>query len=79
VTKKAESILQQALVLDESERAEIAGALLESLEPPADAEVERAWREEVRRRLEAADTGSAELIPWEEVRDQLFARLNDRS
>ncbi len=79
MTKKAESILQQALVLEESERAEIAGALLESLEPPPDAEVEKAWREEIRRRLAAVDSGSAELIPWEEVRDQLFARLNERS
>ena len=76
MTKKAESLLQQALVLDQSERAEIAGALLESLEPPADTDVKAAWRKEVRRRLEAADAGSAELTPWQEVRDQLFARLN---
>ena len=80
MTKNAETLLRDALDLDESERAEIAAALLESLEPDADEhEIELAWREEVRRRIAAVDSGQAELIPWEEVRDQLFARLNERS
>jgi putative addiction module component (TIGR02574 family) len=79
MTKKAEALLHEALDLDERERAEMAAALLDSLEPPVDEhEVEEAWREEVRRRIAAVDSGQAELIPWEQVRDQLFARLNDR-
>jgi putative addiction module component (TIGR02574 family) len=61
------------LDLDESERAEMAAALLESLEPPGDEnEIGQAWREKVRRRVAAIDGGQAELIPWEEVRDQLL-------
>lgn len=79
MTKKAEAILKDALALDDSERADIASRLLESIEPPADAGVERAWREEVRRRVAQVDAGEGHLIPWEEVREQLFARLNDRS
>ena len=67
------------MALGEAERAEIAGVLLESLEPSSDTGVDEAWREEVRRRLEQLDAGGVELIPWEEVREQLFARLNARS
>jgi putative addiction module component (TIGR02574 family) len=79
MTNRADAVLKEAMALAEAERAEIAGALLESLEPSSDTGVDKAWREEVRRRLEQLDAGSAELIPWEEVREQLFARLNARS
>lgn len=79
MTKRAEALLRDALDLDERERAEMAADLLESLEPPVDPrEIEDAWREEVRRRVAAVDSGQAELIPWERVRDQLFARSSDR-
>ena len=47
MSKKAEDLLRQALDLDEAERAEMAGVLLQSREPPPDAEVDAAWREEV--------------------------------
>jgi len=58
----------------------MAAALLESLEPAVDEhEFEQAWREEVRRRIAAVDSGQAEFIPWDEVRDQLRARLNARA
>ena len=58
----------------------MAAALLESLEPPVDEhDIELAWREEVKRRVAEIDAGQAELIPWETVRNQLLARLNDRS
>ncbi len=80
MTRTAELLLRDALDLDEAERAEMAVALLESLESQVDQRaIEEAWREEVRRRVEAIDSGQVELVPWEEVRDQLFARLNERS
>jgi len=79
MTDRADAVLKQAMGLADAERAEIAGALLESLEPSLDTGVDEAWREEVRRRLEQLDAGSAELIPWEEVREQLFARLDASS
>jgi putative addiction module component (TIGR02574 family) len=79
MTERANALLKQAMALAEAERAEIAGALLESLEPSSDTGVDEAWSEEVRRRLTQLDAGSAELIPWEEVREQLFARLNART
>ena len=67
MTKNAEAILRDALDLDEGERAEMAAALLESLEPAADEhEIELAWREEVKRRVAEIDGRQAELIPWED-------------
>ena len=79
MTKKADTLLREALTLDESERAELAGRLLESIEPPADADVESAWREEVQQRVAQIDSGKAHLVSWEKVREELFARLHDRS
>ncbi len=76
---KADAVLTLALDLPESERAELAAALLESLELPADADVEQAWREEVARRVAAIEAGEVEMVPWEQVREQLLARLNERA
>jgi len=67
----------EALELPSGERAELAKTLLVSLddEPGDDpAEVERAWDVEIRRRLAELDSGTAELIPAEEV----FAELRTR-
>ena len=71
----ATAVLEQALVLDESSRADLAAALIRSLEPPEEADVEEAWREEVRRRLRAYEAGETSTVPWSEVRDQLLAKL----
>jgi putative addiction module component (TIGR02574 family) len=78
MSDKVDEILKQAMSLSEQERGDIAGALLESLEPPADAGVERAWRDEVARRLAQLEAGGTSTVPWEEVRDQLYARLRPK-
>lgn len=81
MTQSALTVLHEALRLSEEERAEIAGALWESLEPApeaSEAEIEAAWRQEVAVRLAALDAGKVETIPWSEVRDQLRARLSER-
>lgn len=80
MTQSAQAVLQEALRLSEQERAEIADALWESLESAPDtsaAEIEAAWRREVSARVAALDSGKAETIPWNEVRDQLRARLSE--
>ena len=73
---ESKNLLQDALALPETDRAEIAGVLLQSLEPSPDPEIERAWRVEVAQRVAEFDSGSVEAIPWEEVRDRLHSRLN---
>ena len=76
--RHADTVLREALTLSESERAEIAGALLESLEPEPEADVEMAWRQEVAARVAALDGGEAETTPWEEIREGFLARLSER-
>lgn len=78
MTRHAEDVLHAALTLPEDERAEIVGALLESLDPSTEADAERAWRQEVAARVAALDAGEIETIPWSEVRDRLWTRLGDR-
>jgi putative addiction module component (TIGR02574 family) len=76
--RNAQAVLKEALGLPEADRADIVGALLASLEPGEEADVEAAWRQEVAARLAALDAGEVETIPWAEVRDRLFARLSER-
>jgi len=38
-------------------------------------DVESAWSEVIRRRLAEVDAGTVELIPWEEVRAELFGSI----
>jgi putative addiction module component (TIGR02574 family) len=61
----ADQIEIEALNLPRSERARLAEALIASLDE--DSEIERAWNEEIRRRIEEIDSGKAEMIPAEEV------------
>jgi putative addiction module component (TIGR02574 family) len=48
--------------------------LIESLDGPADPNVEEAWAQEIERRVRQVEKGEAELIPAEEV----FARIRRR-
>lgn len=73
--RNAEAVLKKALTLPETERAEVAGALLNSLEPVEEADIESAWRQEVAARVAALEAGEVETIPWMEVRNRLVARL----
>jgi putative addiction module component (TIGR02574 family) len=79
MTNRTKSILKQALELSDAERAELAGALLESLEPPPDTDIDAAWREEIAKRIGQLDSGAVEPIPWEIVRDRLYSRLRELS
>ena len=62
---------QKAAQLSESERAELALAIIESLDGDIDTGVDEAWRVEIERRIAEIDRGEVQLIPGDEV----FARL----
>jgi hypothetical protein len=51
MTQEWHELLQKALALSESERAELVGNLLSSLELTLDENVDEAWQQEVARRL----------------------------
>jgi putative addiction module component (TIGR02574 family) len=65
---------EKASRLSDGERAELALSLIESLDGPADPDVEEAWRVEVERRVAQIERGEVQLIPGDEV----FARLRRR-
>lgn len=65
-----EELEARARQLPREERARLAETLISSLDD--EAEVERAWDEEIRRRLQELDAGSVETVPGEEV----FAELD---
>ncbi|MGH9160998.1 MAG: addiction module protein [Vicinamibacteraceae bacterium] len=74
MTERLRDLLRQAFALSENERATLAGLLIESLEPPPEADVEEAWAEEAERRWREIESGAVRTIPWEEVRAKLFRR-----
>jgi len=65
-------VFQQAVQLPERNRATLAGLLIETLDPVSEPDAEAAWSEEIERRLADIDAGTVELIPWEDVRAELF-------
>lgn len=68
----------EALELSVRERAQLAERLIASLDEEATedrAEVERAWAEEIKRRVAEIESGTVELIPAEEVFSELRNRL----
>jgi putative addiction module component (TIGR02574 family) len=69
---------QEASELPEKDRAVLAGLLIESLEGEPDEGVEAAWAAEVERRVAELDAGTVKSIPWDEVRQRLLSRLDER-
>ncbi|MCI0334680.1 MAG: addiction module protein [Planctomycetes bacterium] len=73
---QAEQVLQTALGLSPNDRAEIAASLIESLDEETEQDVEAAWADEIKRRLDSIDKGEVELIPWDEALRSMRERLN---
>jgi putative addiction module component (TIGR02574 family) len=70
-----DEITQLALTLPVDQRAQVASALLASLDDPADsAEVHQAWTAELQSRVDDIVSGRVQTIPHEEVKRQLAGR-----
>jgi putative addiction module component (TIGR02574 family) len=61
-----DELSRKARALPPEERIRLAEELLSSVQD-SDEEVEAAWAEEIERRLEEVENGTAKLIPAEEV------------
>jgi putative addiction module component (TIGR02574 family) len=76
----AHDLLEAANRLSQTDRAWLAQELLH---PPDDGstemELEAAWGDEIKRRLDEIDSGKAELIPLKEVLARMDARLSFKS
>jgi len=65
---RARGLLEEALRLPAKERADLAGHLILSLHPRADADTEAAWATEIDRRLDAFEASKATSVAWPTLR-----------
>lgn len=65
-------VLEEALTLGADDRARLAHELIHSLEHE-DADATAAWSDEIRKRVDEIEAGTAELEDWETVRARLEA------
>ncbi len=72
--RRTAEVLEQALELSETERAELAGSLLLSLESE-DLDAEELWDIEIRRRAAELDAGTVQTLSLEEVEEALRQRF----
>jgi len=74
----ARQVLEEALRLARSERAELAATLLRSLDDvafgPPDEDYDEAWSAEIQRRVQEIDEGKAKLVDG----DQALADLRSK-
>jgi len=70
-----DELFRKALELDESDRAALAGMLIDSLDGDTEEGAEAAWAIEIERRIAELDAGTVETLPWDVVRDGLRRRL----
>jgi putative addiction module component (TIGR02574 family) len=68
VEVNCQGVLEAALKLSESERAQVVQRLLDSLGPDAEPVVDQAWAVELDRRLTEFQQGAAHAVPWSELK-----------
>ncbi|ACU89218.1 addiction module protein [Desulfomicrobium baculatum] len=68
-------LTEQLLSLPCEDRIRIVEKLLESLNAPADEEIEQAWAVEAERRIDELNSGTVRTIPGEEVFADIRQRL----
>ncbi len=64
----SQDILDAALKLSATERADVVQGLLDSLSPEAEALLDDAWATELEKRLEEFERGEADAVPWSQLK-----------
>lgn len=67
MTTAAQKLAQKALQLSEEDRHYVIEVLSSSFSRHVDPEIEKAWEEEIERRVKDMDEGTVELLPMEDV------------
>jgi hypothetical protein len=75
MSRHSSELLEEALSLPASERAEIADQLLRSLQPATQSEIDKLWASEAEERLEAFERGDLRSVPAAKVFND--AKRND--
>jgi putative addiction module component (TIGR02574 family) len=70
----ADKVFDDALSLPSDARVVLVERLLESLNLPTQAEIDRLWAEEAERRISEIDQGDVDLIPG----DAVFAKIRQK-
>jgi putative addiction module component (TIGR02574 family) len=78
VSKAGQKLLEDALRLELTERAELAAELLASLDGERDEDAEATWAAEIERRAARARSGDDPGKPWPEVRNRIRDGLSKR-
>jgi putative addiction module component (TIGR02574 family) len=75
---ESQQLLQSALTLPETDRAQIAASLIHSLDSELSSDpsedVDAAWAAEIQRRIESIDNGEVKLIAWDQVMREMSER-----
>ncbi len=69
MTISVEDLAAQAIGLSAEDRSRLADVLLASLPAETDAEAEAAWDEEIKRRIDQVNSGTALVVSAEEVHE----------
>jgi putative addiction module component (TIGR02574 family) len=75
MTEEAAKLLQKALTLPVTERAELAGSLIESLDSAEDDSVAAAWDAEIARRMAELDSGKVKPVSLDQARRRLSSAI----
>ena len=75
MSREATELLKKALSLPVTERADLAGSLIESLDNTEDDSVAAAWDEEVARRMAELDSGKVKPASLDEARRRLSSAI----
>jgi putative addiction module component (TIGR02574 family) len=71
MTKAAKQVLSDAMALADSERAELAARLLDTLDATVDKDYVPAWEAEIAQRVRELDNGTVTPIPWKTAREMI--------
>lgn len=78
MARTLDQLINEALLLPDSERAHIATRLLESLDGAKDEAVDAAWAAEIERRCADRDSGRTFGADWEDVRRRIETEIFSR-
>lgn len=71
MVRQIASIEQEIRTLSASDKEELLRVLLEELDGPSDASVDKAWLDEAQRRSREIDSGSVSCTPADEVLEKI--------
>ncbi len=76
MSRSFDELRSEILALDADAKESLLADLIAELDRPFDDDVQRAWLLEAHRRLRQVERGEAELIPADQVFEQIRQRLN---